>query len=250
MSADTDLPPTLPPMFPYGRRNLAPVPPGEPALVAGDVWVRHPGAFEWALQGASLAIAAGERVALCGSNGAGKSTLLQVMAGLLRPQGGKVTVLGLHPKRARHHIAYVPQENAVAWDFPMNVLEFVTTGRYLFLGWLRWPKDPEKNRARRALAQMNIEDLAQRPIAELSGGQRQRVLLARALTQEAQLYLLDEPTSAADAVSRAAILGALDALSAAGHTVVVATHDPLFPGRRIELKGGTVVGTNTPALAD
>lgn len=167
----------------------------------------------------------GVMAAVIGPNGAGKSTLLKTVLGVLRPTAGHICIHGLPPRSRVHRTAYVPQRSAVDWDFPASVLDVVMMGRYGRLGWLRWPGRKERERARAALAQVDLEDLAERRISDLSGGQQQRVFIARALVQEADVYFLDEPMAGVDATTERAIVTLLKQLRDAGKTLIVVHHD-------------------------
>ena len=167
----------------------------------------------------------GVLAAVVGPNGAGKSTLLKAVLGLVRPTAGHITIHGAPYRERRREVAYVPQRTAVDWDFPTTALDVVLMGRYGHLGWLRRPGRAERERALAALAAMGIADLAKRQISQLSGGQQQRVFLARALVQEARLYLLDEPLAGVDAPTERAIIALLRSLRDAGKTLLVVHHD-------------------------
>ncbi|MCS7251888.1 MAG: metal ABC transporter ATP-binding protein [Thermoflexus sp.] len=170
-------------------------------------------------------VPAGVRMAVVGPNGAGKTTLLRSILGLVRPVTGSITVFGRPPAEARRWIAYVPQRTAVDWDFPATVLDVVMMGRYGHLGWVRRPGAQDRERAMEALAQVGMADLAHRQIGQLSAGQQQRVFVARALAQDAWLYLMDEPFAGVDAITEQAIVEVLRGLKAAGRTVIVVHHD-------------------------
>jgi manganese/zinc/iron transport system ATP- binding protein len=213
------------PRFPYSRRRHAPPVPDAAALEARNVEVRYPGDALAALRGVSLRVAVGARVALVGPNGAGKSTLLRAVAGLLPVRGGEIRVYGLPPGACHHRVAYLPQRSEVDWQFPVTVRRLVLGGRYVHLGWLRRPAAGDLALADRMLSTLGLETVAERQIGQISGGQQQRALLARALAQDADLLLLDEPFNAVDSETRA-VLGALLAeLQRQRKTVVVATHD-------------------------
>jgi len=167
----------------------------------------------------------GVMAAIIGPNGAGKSTLLKTVLGVMRPTAGHIYIHGAPPGARRRRIAYVPQRSAVDWDFPTTVLDAVTMGLYGQLGWLRWPGRRERERAFAALEQVGLTDLARRQISQLSGGQQQRVFLARALIQEADVYLLDEPMAGVDATTERTIVQLLQQLRDAGRTVLVVHHD-------------------------
>jgi manganese/zinc/iron transport system ATP- binding protein len=172
-----------------------------------------------------LEVPAGILMAIVGPNGAGKTTLLKSMLGLIRPAAGQVLVYGKPYASQRRLVGYVPQRGSVDWDFPTSVLDVVMMGRYGALGWLRRPGKDEKAQARKALEKVGMVDFAERQISQLSGGQQQRVFLARALVQDAQIYLMDEPFQGVDAVTERAIVGLLRELRAEGKTVVVVHHD-------------------------
>ncbi len=176
------------------------------------------------LEDISFHLHTAERVAVVGPNGAGKSTLFRVIAGVLHPTSGEVNVFG-HGPAGHLCIAYVPQRSQVDWSFPANVADVVMMGRTGKLGPLRWPKRGDWDYVRQALADVGLEALAQRQIGELSGGQQQRMFIARALAQEAELLLLDEPMTGVDATSQEAVFEILDKLRQRGVTVMFATHD-------------------------
>ena len=171
------------------------------------------------------AVPAGVLTAIVGPNGAGKSTLMRAVLGLVRPAAGQVLVHGRPYAEQRRLVGYVPQRGSVDWDFPTSVLDVVMMGRYGALGWLRRPGRRERELALAALRQVGMEALRERQIAQLSGGQQQRVFLARALVQDASVYLMDEPFQGVDAQTERAIVGVLQQLRAEGKTVVVVHHD-------------------------
>jgi manganese/zinc/iron transport system ATP- binding protein len=172
-----------------------------------------------------LSVPAGVLMAIVGPNGAGKSTLIRAALGLVRPAAGQVRVHGRPYAEQRGIVAYVPQRGSVDWDFPTSVLDVVTMGTYGSLGWLRRPGRSERERAMAALTQVGMEDFGARQISQLSGGQQQRVFLARALVQDARLYLMDEPFQGVDARTERAIVDVLRRLRAEGKTVVCVHHD-------------------------
>ncbi len=167
----------------------------------------------------------GVLMAVVGPNGAGKTTLLRTIMGLVRPASGSIAIFGRPPVEVRRWIAYVPQRTAVDWDFPTTVLDVVLMGRYGHLGWLRRPGVQDRKRAMEALAQVGMDHLAHRQIGQLSVGQQQRVFVARALAQDAWLYLMDEPFAGVDATTEQALVEVLRSLKAAGRTVIVVHHD-------------------------
>ncbi len=167
----------------------------------------------------------GAMTAIVGPNGAGKSTLLKAALGIVRPLAGQVTFFGRSFAEARDRIAYVPQRASVDWDFPTRALDVVMMGLYRELGLLGRAGRSQRARAMDCLARVGMEGFADRQIGQLSGGQQQRVFLARALAQNADLYLLDEPFAGVDAATEKAIIAVLKDLKASGKTVVVVHHD-------------------------
>ncbi|NWF79234.1 MAG: ABC transporter ATP-binding protein [Chloroflexi bacterium] len=210
--------------IPYSGRHYTDIVAGAAALALDGLTVVYPGSSEPALRTVSLSVPAGVRAALVGANGSGKSTLLKAVAGLLRPQAGTIRIYGRPVGACHHRVAYLPQRGEVDWRFPVTVARLVLAGRYVHLGWLRRPRADDRRRVAAVLEQLGLSDLAHRQISQLSGGQQQRALLARALVQEADLLLLDEPLSAVDAASRQIIARALDGLRHQGKTALVATH--------------------------
>jgi manganese/zinc/iron transport system ATP- binding protein len=178
-----------------------------------------------ALWDVDLEVPAGTLMAIVGPNGAGKTTLIRAVLGLLKPAAGSVRVFGRPYDEQRRLVAYVPQRGSVDWDFPTDVLDVVTMGRYGALGWLRRPGRRDQEAALMALDHVGLLHLAGRQIGQLSGGQQQRVFLARALVQDAQVYLMDEPFQGVDATSERAIVTLLQELRSQGRTVVAVHHD-------------------------
>lgn len=175
------------------------------------------------LDDVSFEVASGELVGIIGPNGAGKTTLLKALLQLV-PASGSVLLKG-HPIRRRSRsVAYVPQITAVNWRFPATVLDVVVMGRTGVLGWLRWPGSHDRKLAQAALEEVGMAELAGRSIGELSGGQQQRVFLARALAQQPDVLLLDEPISGVDVPTQEVILHLLRDLSMAGKTIMLTTH--------------------------
>jgi len=194
-----------------------------PALTVRDLTVAYRESpvlwdIDWTVEQQDL-------VAIAGPNGAGKTTLLKAVMDLVDPVAGQVRVLGKRYRAVREQVGYVPQRGSVDWDFPTSVLDVVMMGLYGKLGWLRWPGAKERATAREALAQVGIEKLADRQISELSGGQQQRTFLARALVQDATVYLMDEPFQGVDAITERTIIDLLRDLQADGKTLVVVHHD-------------------------
>jgi manganese/zinc/iron transport system ATP- binding protein len=167
----------------------------------------------------------GSLVGVVGPNGAGKSTMLHAFLGLVPLSSGRVEFFGMPLEEVRGRIAYMPQRESIDWDFPISVLEVVLTGLYHTVGWFKRLGSKEKAKALEALDRVGIAQLANRQISQLSGGQQQRTFLARALVQEADLYLMDEPFAAVDAATENTIVGMLKDFQAEGRTSIVIHHD-------------------------
>jgi manganese/zinc/iron transport system ATP- binding protein len=172
-----------------------------------------------------LDVPEGKLVGIVGPNGAGKSTLIKAAMDLVPKASGRVMIYGKPYRKQRHLVGYVPQRESVDWDFPVSALDVVTMGRYGKIGWMRPVTRKHRDAAMQALDRVGIADLAHRQISQLSGGQQQRVFLARALTQEAKLYFMDEPFAAVDAATEKAIVRILQELRTNGRTALVVHHD-------------------------
>jgi ABC-type Mn2+/Zn2+ transport system ATPase subunit len=186
------------------------------------------------LDSVTLTVYPGNFLAVVGPNGSGKTTLLKTIVGLVTPLGGSVKVFGrapwnLGPERQR--LGYVPQVTSVDLTFPIEARDAVLMGRYGRIGVLRRPSGEDRSAAQRAMARVGISDLADRPLAHLSGGQRQRVFLARALANDPDLLLLDEPTAGVDALTTDAFYQLLLQLHIEGMTIVFVSHDPSVVAR-------------------
>ena len=168
---------------------------------------------------------AGKLVAIVGPNGAGKSTLIKAALELVPCASGDVTFFGKPYREMRSRIGYVPQRTSVDWDFPIDALGVVAMGLYRKIGWFRPVARRYRQQALAALERVGLAEFASRQISQLSGGQQQRVFLARALVQEADLYLMDEPFAGVDAATERAIVDLLRELRAAGKTALVVHHD-------------------------
>lgn len=206
--------------------------PNQPVLNLRHVNLRYGSQF--ALDDITFHLQGGERVAVVGPNGAGKSTLLKLVAGVLHPTGGDVTVYGSGPS-GHVCIGYIPQRSQVDWQFPVSVADVVMMGRIAKLGLLGWPKKNDWDMVHSAIAAVGIADLYSRQIGELSGGQQQRMFIARALAQEAELMLMDEPLSGLDTPAQEGLLTLLDSLRQRDVTVMLATHDLEQAGRYFDL---------------
>lgn len=177
------------------------------------------------LYGVDLQIEEGSLVGVIGPNGAGKSTLIKTIMGIVPPSGGWVKIFGQKGKKAYTRVGYVPQRESVDWDFPVSVLDVVLMGRFAHVGWWKRVSKKDRSIACECLEKVNMLSFADRQIGKLSGGQQQRVFLARALAQESDLYLMDEPFSGVDAVTEDAIIELLRELKNNGKTLLVVHHD-------------------------
>jgi len=209
--------------------------------VAQDVTVTYRNG-NTALRDATFDIPTGTITALVGVNGAGKSTLFKAIMGFLPAAKGKISVLGMPVKEAlkKNIIAYVPQSEEVDWSFPVLVEDVVMMGRYGHMGFLRRPKLADHEAVTAALGRVSMTDYRHRQIGELSGGQRKRVFLARALAQDSQVILLDEPFTGVDVKTEDAIIKLLREMRDEGRVMLVSTHNlgsvPEFCDRTVLVK--------------
>jgi manganese/iron transport system ATP-binding protein len=185
--------------------------------------VSYPGVI--GLQDVSFRIQPGELVGLVGPNGAGKSTMLKAMLGLTPHTSGLVSYCTCPLCRQLDRVAYLPQRSQVDWDFPITVQRVVMMARTRKIGWLRRPDRIDKMLVQAALERVEMWDLRDRRIGELSGGQQQRVFLARALAQQAEIFLLDEPFTCVDSTTEATIFDIFAELKALGKILLVSSHD-------------------------
>jgi len=194
-----------------------------PVVAVRDLWAGYDA--RPALESITFELPARSLVGLAGPNGSGKSTLLKALLGLISPWKGSLDLFGGSIKGSRQRIAYAPQSELVDWEFPVSVRDVVMMGRYGRVGLLRRPAASDRRAVDSALAQVRLEELASRQISELSGGQQRRMLIARALAQEADLLLLDEPMVGLDATNQHELLELFERLRDQGKTLLVATHD-------------------------
>lgn len=172
-----------------------------------------------------LDVPSGALMAIVGPNGAGKTTLIQTILSLIKPAAGQIRILGQPYRSVASSVGYVPQRGSVDWDFPTSAMDVVLMGLYGRLGWVRRPGRNERAEAMAALDKVGMAELAHRQISQLSGGQQQRVFLARALVQDASIYLMDEPLQGVDATTERTIIELLRTLQSLGKTVMVVHHD-------------------------
>lgn len=210
-------------------------------IIAQDVTVTYRNGHT-ALRDATFEIPTGTITALVGVNGAGKSTLFKAIMGFVPAAKGAISVLGMPVKEAlrKNIVAYVPQSEEVDWSFPVLVEDVVMMGRYGHMGFLRRPAQADRDAVTSALARVNMIDFRHRQIGELSGGQRKRVFLARALAQEGQVILLDEPFTGVDVQTEDAIVALLREMRDEGRVMLVSTHNlgsvPEFCDRTVLVK--------------
>ncbi|QYO77052.1 manganese/iron ABC transporter ATP-binding protein [Devosia salina] len=196
-----------------------------------------------ALKHASFTAPRGSITALVGVNGAGKSTIFKAIMGFVPLAGGSISILGDSGRQAQrqNRIAYVPQSEDVDWNFPVLVEDVVMMGRFGHMNFLRMPRPVDREKVAAALARVDMTGFAKRQIGELSGGQKKRVFLARALAQEGEVILLDEPFTGVDVKTEDAIIALLRALRDEGKVILVSTHNlgsvPEFCDRTVLVKG-------------
>ncbi|MGP1371551.1 MAG: metal ABC transporter ATP-binding protein [Almyronema sp.] len=191
-------------------------------LAVQDLTVTYRGVR--ALEKVSMTLVPGELAGLIGPNGAGKSTLIKAILGLTDYRGS-VLLKGVPLRRQRQRVAYVPQRSQIDWNYPITAWNVALMAEAASAGWLRSPSDQAKQRVEAALDRVDMLDLAHRQIGQLSGGQQQRVFLARALAQQADLFLLDEPFTGIDKQTEAILLAVFAELKAQGKTLLVCSHE-------------------------
>jgi ABC-type Mn2+/Zn2+ transport system ATPase subunit len=196
-----------------------------PSIDIQNVTVAYHGKI--ALHGASLQLQSGTICGLLGMNGAGKSTLFKSIMGFVKPTSGQVLIQGLSMRQVqkRNLVAYVPQSEEVDWDFPVSVYDVVMMGRYGYMNFLRMPSEADRRAVQASLERVQMWDLRDRQIGELSGGQKKRTFFARALAQQAQVLLLDEPFAGVDVKTEKLMIELLLELKQAGQTILISTHD-------------------------
>lgn len=229
----------------YDQRAMATEPGGSDkadGIEAVDVTVTYRNGYT-ALRNATFAIPRGTITALVGVNGAGKSTLFKAIMGFVPAARGTIRLLGLEVKEAlkRNLVSYVPQAEEVDWTFPVLVEDVVMMGRYGHMGFLRRPSRTDRAAVDVALERVGMQDYRKRQIGELSGGQKKRVFLARALAQDGQVILLDEPFTGVDVKTEEQIVALLRDLREEGRVMLVSTHNlgtvPEFCDRTVLVKG-------------
>lgn len=228
-----------------GKRKAA-----QTGLTVDDVTVTYRNGHT-ALKSASFSIPRGTITALVGVNGAGKSTIFKAIMGFVPLAAGSVSIFDLPARDAlkRNLVAYVPQAEEVDWSFPVLVEDVVMMGRYGHMNFLRIPSKRDHQMVDEALARVGMVDYRKRQIGELSGGQKKRVFLARALAQEGQVILLDEPFTGVDVNTEEQIITLLKALRDEGRIMLVSTHNlgsvPDFCDRAVFVKGTVIASGKT-----
>lgn len=177
------------------------------------------------LRNITLDFQSGILVGIVGPNGAGKTTFIKSILDLIKPKTGTIAIFGAPYQKNKVAIAYVPQRSTVDWDFPATVFDVVIMGRYGTIGWFASPGKNDVDAALHAIDQVGLTAYADCSINQLSGGQQQRVFLARALVQNAQIYLMDEPFAGVDATTEKTIIAILKKLRDQGKTIIVVHHD-------------------------
>lgn len=222
--------------------------PGLPVLEVNNLSAGYPGERR-AIRGVTFDVERGERVAIIGPNGAGKSTLFKAMVGLIPHTTGGMSIHGEDCRTSHTMVGYVPQQEFIDWNFPVTVYDVVMMGRTRQIGWLRWAGRRDHDVVQAALEQVGMLAFQRRQIGQLSGGQRRRVFIARALAQETDVLLLDEPFSGVDVSAEHEIMETLDDLQQAGITILLATHDLNMASTRFDrmlLLNGEVVAYGLP----
>ncbi|MBJ3785817.1 manganese/iron ABC transporter ATP-binding protein [Devosia sp. MSA67] len=221
-----------------------------PGIAIKDITVAYRNGTT-ALKSASFVAPRGSITALVGVNGAGKSTIFKAIMGFVPLTGGEISILGQTGRQAQRQnkIAYVPQSEDVDWNFPVLVEDVVMMGRFGHMNMLRIPGPVDREKVAAALARVDMTSFAKRQIGELSGGQKKRVFLARALAQEGEVILLDEPFTGVDVKTEDAIIALLRALRDEGKVILVSTHNlgsvPEFCDRTVLVKGTVIASGPT-----
>jgi len=173
----------------------------------------------------SLSLPDKKMVAVVGPNGAGKSTFLKTLLGGVKPISGSILLYGQPLEKMRGHVGYVPQRSSVDWDFPITAFDLVMMGCFRQIKWFKWVSKKARHLTEQALEMVKMTPFAQQQIGQLSGGQQQRLFIARALAQQADIYLLDEPFAGVDIVTETALMQLLKELRDAGKTIIIVHHD-------------------------
>lgn len=223
----------------------------KPLITVSDIHFSFP--KQSVLQGINLTLNRGEVVSLLGPNGCGKSTLIRLILKLIHPHQGEIWLDNKTLHRYSHreiakHIAYIPQYNNVPFNY--SVLEMVMMGRVAKYGFFATPSKRDREVAHESLRRIGIDDLASRPFGQLSGGQKQMVLLARALTQEVNTFIMDEPVSGLDYGNQIRLLELISDLANQGYTFLKTTHYPdhalMVSSRVVVMNEGRIIANGLP----
>ncbi|MEC8307174.1 MAG: metal ABC transporter ATP-binding protein [Chlamydiota bacterium] len=208
-----------------------------------------------AISEVSFSLEKGRMLGVIGPNGAGKSSLLSALLGLSKSTKGRVLFDGMPLKKRRKQVAFIPQKSDIDWSFPITLYDAVMMGRYGHLGWLKWYRKRDREHVDHILEELDLIHLAKRHISALSGGQQQRLFLARALVQEADILIFDEPFAGVDQGTEEEIVQRLHALQKEKKTVVVVHHgldrvpdyfDRVLMINRVQIAFGPTASTFTP----
>ncbi len=195
-----------------------------PILQVHSLSAGYPGVRQ-IIEQITFSVESGTRVAIIGPNGAGKSTLFKALVGIIPHESGHISINGENCQTSHNLMGYVPQSEEIDWNFPVSVNDVVMMGRERQIGWFKRPNTADKIAVKTALEKVQMDHLLNQPIGQLSGGQRRRVFIARALAQETNVLLLDEPFNGVDVTAEHEIMQTLDTLRNQGITVILATHD-------------------------
>ncbi|MCH2174966.1 MAG: ATP-binding cassette domain-containing protein [Lentisphaeria bacterium] len=209
----------------YGKCEHPNSNPTAPILEVKNVTVGYTNNCEPVLKNLSLELYPGDNAILIGKNGCGKSTFFKTLTNEIPLQTGEVLIHGSPRGNCHHLLAYLPQRSTINWYFPMDLFQFVLSGRYVHLGWFKRPQKKDKDIAEIFLKKMGLWEQKDKLTSELSGGQQQRALLARALTQQAEILLLDEPLNAIDQQTKDIIGRVFEEGLKAPTAVIMATHE-------------------------
>ncbi|MEL6150119.1 MAG: metal ABC transporter ATP-binding protein [Chloroflexota bacterium] len=204
--------------------NLAPHAATRPALEVNQLSAGYP-SDRYAVENLSFTVQRGERVAIIGPNGAGKSTMFKAIVGLIPFTHGEISIHGEDCRTSHSMVGYVPQHEAIDWSFPVTVTDVVMMGRTRQIGWFRLPGSNDRVAVHDILEMLGLSHLAKRQIGELSGGQKRRVFIARALAQQTDILLMDEPFTGVDSTAEQEIMAVLDVLTEQNITILLATHN-------------------------
>jgi len=219
-----------------------------PALSVSNLACGYP-SNRTAIENVSFDVHQGERLAIIGPNGAGKSTLFKSLVGIIPHYTGHISIHGEDCRISHTMIGYVPQINNIDWSFPVTVFDVVMMGRARNVGWFRWPGRKDREAVNAALEQVGLSAFATKQIGELSGGQQRRAFIGRALVQDTDVLLLDEPFNGVDVTGEHEIMEVLDRLQSAGITTLLATHDLNLAATRFDrvlLLHNTVIAHGIP----